>query len=198
MTQFLLYMSQTLYYHFFTHPTLFCFSVYSYSFLSQLLNFVLLFNNYWMRLSIIWIITASSDNTFLVKQNSTQPRPQVFSVNGSIICNFAALLTSSVQYGKILPSLVDSNWLRRIVCVILSNQKWRNTFNNNDYYCIVTSLLSTDNSQKRQGSVVLWTSEVQGANIALWFLWKKLGFSSRPSAKVKYQGPLGSARAQVW
>ena len=173
MTQFLLYMSQTLYYHFFTHPTLFCFSVYSYSFLSQLLNFVLLFNNYWMRLSIIWIITASSDNTFLVKQNSTQPRPQVFSVNGSIICNFAALLTSSVQYGKILPSLVDSNWLRRIVCVILSNQKWRNTFNNNDYYCIVTSLLSTDNSQKRQGSVVLWTSEVQGANIALWFLWKK-------------------------
>ena len=29
--------------------------------------------------------------------------------------------------------------------------------NNNDYYCIV------DNSQKKQGSVVLWTSEIQGA-----------------------------------
>ena len=140
MTQFLLYMSQTLYYHFFTHPTLFCFSVYSYSFLSQLLNFVLLFNKYWMRLSIIWIITASSDNTFLVKQvkccpifvlttNLTQPCPQVFSVNRSIICNFAALLTSSVQYRKILPSLVDSSWLWWIMHVILSNQKQRNTLN---------------------------------------------------------------------
>ena len=140
MTQFLLYMSQTLYYHFFTHPTLFCFSVYSYSFLSQLLNFVLLFNDYWMRLSIIWIITASSDNTFLVKQvkccsifvlttNLTQPCPQVFSVNRSIICNFAALLTSSVQYRKILPSLVDSSWLWWIMRVILSNQKRRNTLN---------------------------------------------------------------------
>ena len=131
MTLFLLYMSQTLYYHFFKHP---------YIFLSQLLNFVLLFNIYWMRLSIIWIITASSDNTFLVKQvkcssscalttNSTQPYPQVFSVNGSIICNFAALLTSSVQYGKILPCLIDSSWLWWIMRVILSNQKWRNTLN---------------------------------------------------------------------
>ena len=35
--------------------------------------------------------------------------------------------------------------------------------NNNDYYCIVTPLLSIDNSQKKQGSVVLWTSEIQGA-----------------------------------
>ena len=130
----------TIFYHFFTHSTLFCFSVYSYSFLFQLLNFVLLFNKYWMRLSIIWIITVSSDNTLLVKRvkcssyfvlttKTTQPRPQVFSVNGSIICNFAALLTSSVQYGKILPSLVDSSWLRWIMRVILSNQKCRNTLN---------------------------------------------------------------------
>ena len=28
---------------------------------------------------------------------TTQPRPQVFSVNSSIICNFAALLMSSVN-----------------------------------------------------------------------------------------------------
>ena len=42
---------------------------------------------------------------------TTQPRPQVFSVNGSIIGNFAELLTSSVQYGKILSNLVNSSWL---------------------------------------------------------------------------------------
>ena len=43
---------------------------------------------------------------------TTQPNPQVFSVNGSLTCNFAALLTSSVRkIGKILPNLVDSSWL---------------------------------------------------------------------------------------
>ena len=36
---------------------------------------------------------------------------QVFSVNDSIIYDFAAILTSSVQYGKCLPNLVDSSWL---------------------------------------------------------------------------------------
>ena len=35
--------------------------------------------------------------------------------------------------------------------------------NNIDYYCIVTPLLSIDNSQKKQGSVVLWMSEIQDA-----------------------------------
>ena len=47
----------------------------------------------------------------LLTSKIAQTRPQVFSVNGSKICNFAALLTSSVQYGKILPNLVNSSWL---------------------------------------------------------------------------------------
>ena len=39
---------------------------------------------------------------FVLTTKTTQPRPRVFTVNGSITCNQAALLTSSVQYGKIL------------------------------------------------------------------------------------------------
>ena len=41
---------------------------------------------------------------FILTTKTTQPHPQVFSVNSSIIYNFAALLTSSVQYGTICPN----------------------------------------------------------------------------------------------
>ena len=34
---------------------------------------------------------------FFFKNKTTQPRPQVFSVNGALICKEAALLTSSVD-----------------------------------------------------------------------------------------------------
>ena len=43
---------------------------------------------------------------FVLITKTTQTRPQVFSINGSIICNFDALLTPSVHYGKVLPNLV--------------------------------------------------------------------------------------------
>ena len=33
---------------------------------------------------------------------------------------------------------------------------------------------------------------------SIWFVWKNLRFSSRPRAKVRCQGPPGSARAQPW
>ena len=39
---------------------------------------------------------------FVLTTKTTEPRPEVFSVNRSITCNQAALLTSSVQYDKIL------------------------------------------------------------------------------------------------
>ena len=38
-----------------------------------------------------------------------QPCPKVFLVNGSLICNFAALLMSSVNCGQVLSSLVNSS-----------------------------------------------------------------------------------------
>ena len=67
----------------------------------------------------------------LLTSKTTQTHSR-FSVNSSIICNFSALLTSLVQYGKILPNLVNSSWLWWIMHVILANQKPRNTLNN-DY-----------------------------------------------------------------
>ena len=60
---------------------------------------------------------------------TTQTRPQVFSVNGSKICNFAALLTLSVQYGKIIPNLVNSSWLWWIMCVILAGEIFKDEYN---------------------------------------------------------------------
>ena len=54
--------------------------------------------------------SASVDNTLLTTK-TTQPRPQVFSVNGSLTCNFAALLTSLVHYGKTVKNGYTCNWL---------------------------------------------------------------------------------------
>ena len=57
-------------------------------------------------------LKCSAITHFAITQfENKSTRPQVFLVKGSIICNVAALLTSSVQYGKILPNLVNSNWL---------------------------------------------------------------------------------------
>ena len=55
------------------------------------------------------------DNSAVDSSSST--RPQVFWVNSVIICNFSALLTSSVQYGKILANLVPTVWwIMNYVC----------------------------------------------------------------------------------
>ena len=43
--------------------------------------------------------TSETSAIFVLTSKTTQPRPRVFSVNASIIFNFAVLLTSSVQYG---------------------------------------------------------------------------------------------------
>ena len=50
--------------------------------------------------------------------------------------------------------------------------------------------------RKIEGSPELWNCEIQAAQHMIWM--KKVRFSSRPRAKVKCQGPLGSARAQPW
>ena len=62
---------------------------------------------------------------------TTQPRPQVFLVTGSITCNQAALLTSfwcCFIMIKFVPNLVNSSWLWWIMCVVLTNQKQGNIF----------------------------------------------------------------------
>ena len=63
---------------------------------------------------------------FVFTTKTTQSRTQVFLVNCSIICNWAALLTSSVHYGKMLSNLVGNSWLWWIMRGILASQKQRN------------------------------------------------------------------------
>ena len=64
------------------------------------------------------------------ENNSTST--QVFSVYCSVFCKNAAQLTSFFTNRKILPNLVYSSSLWRIMCGILANQKRRNSLN--EYY----------------------------------------------------------------
>ena len=50
--------------------------------------------------------------------------------------------------------------------------------------------------RKIEGSPVLWNCKIQGAQHMICM--KNLRFPSRPRAKVRRQGPPGSARAQPW
>ena len=59
---------------------------------------------------------------FVFTTKTTQPRFQVFSVNGALTCKNAAFLTSFLVKHKILPNLVISNWLWRIMRLLLANQ----------------------------------------------------------------------------
>ena len=62
---------------------------------------------------------------FVFTTKTTQPRPQVFSVNGALTCKNAAFLVKH----KILPNLVINNWLWQIMRVLLVNQNWANILN---------------------------------------------------------------------
>ena len=55
------------------------------------------------------IVRRETTKNFTSKTN--QPRPRFSRLIIAIISNFAAPLTSSVQYGKILPNLVNCSWL---------------------------------------------------------------------------------------
>ena len=67
---------------------------------------------------------------FVFTTKTTQPRPQVFSVNGALTCKNAAFLTSLylAKY-KIFLNLVISNLLWRIIRVLLANQNRGNLLN---------------------------------------------------------------------
>ena len=59
---------------------------------------------------------------FVSTTKTTQPPPQVFSINGALTCKNAAFLTSFLAKHKILLNLVISNWLWWIMRVLLANQ----------------------------------------------------------------------------
>ena len=52
------------------------------------------------RASVLTLETSEISAIFVFKNKTTQPRPQVLSVNSALTCKKAALLTSSVHYTK--------------------------------------------------------------------------------------------------
>ena len=77
---------------------------------------------------------------FLITTKTTQPCPQVFSVNRSIIWQSAARLTSSFTYRKILPNLTRAGYDE--LCVgfqLIRNGKIFLMNNNINYLSPVTS-----------------------------------------------------------
>ena len=73
---------------------------------------------------------------FVFTTKTTQPRPQVFSVNGSLTCSGLHFWRHFLGKHKILPNLVISDWLWWIVRVLLANQNWEIFWmnNKNNYY----------------------------------------------------------------
>ena len=66
---------------------------------------------------------------FVFRTKITQPRLQVFSVNGALTCRRLHFLRHFLVKLKILPNLVISNWLWLIMRVLLANQNWGNILN---------------------------------------------------------------------
>ena len=87
--------------------------------------------------------------TFSAHPNITQPCPQVFSVNGSIICGGLHFWRHFDVIGSIwrrcFPNLVNSTWLWCIMRVALTNQKRENILND--------SSIGTNHTNRRNGWV---------------------------------------------
>ena len=60
---------------------------------------------------VLTLETSEMSAIFVSTTKTTQPRPQVFSVNAALTCMNAAFLTSFPRKTQILPNLVISNWL---------------------------------------------------------------------------------------
>ena len=66
---------------------------------------------------------------FIFTTKTTQPCPQVFSVNGALTCKEAAFRRHRFNNRKLLPNLVISSWLWGIMRVLLANQNRGNILN---------------------------------------------------------------------
>ena len=74
---------------------------------------------------------------FFCSPKITQPRPQVFLVNGSIICSGLYFWRHLFNQTDFCSNLVNSSWLWWIMRVVLTNQKrGKNWMNNKIFYCI--------------------------------------------------------------
>ena len=87
-----------------------------------------------------------------------------------------------LKYSGKLPQKLATDTLQHDIC-----NAWRVQDLTNTQGCAL---------RKIEGSPVLWNCKIQGAQHMICM--KTLRFSSRPRAKVRRQGPPGSARAQPW
>ena len=85
---------------------------------------------------------------------TTQPRPQVFSVNCSIIWQICCTIgVISFTYRKIFPNLVDSSWLWWIMCGILAIRNGELFWMNNN--CIFYWRFSRENERQTNWPTIL-------------------------------------------
>ena len=78
-------------------------------------------------MSTIFVFTISWAHFFTTK--ATQPRPQVFSVNGALTCKKAPLLTSSVHKTQNSSKFWSSVAGYGELCVLLANHNRGNILN---------------------------------------------------------------------
>ena len=75
---------------------------------------------------VLTLETSELSAIFFFTTKTTQPRPQVFSVNGALTCRGLHFWRHFLVKHKILPNLVISNWLWGIMRAVLANQNWGN------------------------------------------------------------------------
>ena len=78
---------------------------------------------------VLTLETSESSAIFVFTTKTTQPRPQVFLVNGSLTCRRLHFWRHFLIKHKIRPNLVISNWLWWIKRVLLANQNRGNILN---------------------------------------------------------------------
>ena len=78
---------------------------------------------------VITLETSEKSATFVFTTKTTQPRPQIVSVNGALTCKKLFFWRHRFINRKILPNLAISSWLWWIMCVLLADQNRGNILN---------------------------------------------------------------------
>ena len=81
--------------------------------------------SYYFRL-VLTLETSEMSAIFVFKTKTSQPRPQVFSVNGAFTCRRLHFWRHFLVKHKIIPNLVISNWLWWIMPVLIGEIFWMN------------------------------------------------------------------------
>ena len=78
---------------------------------------------------VLTLETSEVSAIFVFTTKTTQPRPQVFSVNGSLTCRRLYFWRHFLVKHEILPNLIISIWLWWIKRVLLASQNRGNILN---------------------------------------------------------------------